>query len=238
MNAGRRYGGRALLGAAALAALAACSDINGSDGIIALALALPTDRSLEVGETAQLEAWGLTAEGDSVGIDVDWLAADTTVTVDATGLVTARFPGPGRVQAQSGTLVSDLVAFTITATPDTLIVPDPPTLTVAPGVATSGPLLARLETVNPSVPVPGAQITFRIAEPEFATPEERTVELTGGVLQTTATTGPAGTPLSPVQVQRVLGTTQPDSAIVEVTAANDGVPVPGSGQIFIVYFQQ
>ena len=222
---------------AALAAAAACSDINDTDGIIALAVATPTDRALEVGETAALAAWGLTPDGDSVGADVVWIAADTTVGVDASGLVTARFPGPGRVQAQSGSIVSDLISFVVSATPDTLIVPEPGTLDVAAGVAASDPLLPRLETLDPSVPVPGASITFRIVDPVFELPEERTVELTGGVLERTVTTGSLGTPSTEVRVHRVTGTIQPASALVEVTASlPGGAPVPGSGQQFLVRF--
>ncbi len=233
----RRRPPRATLGAVLAAAVLGCSDIEGTDGVIALAVAVPTDRALDVGETAQLAAWGLTAEGDSVGADVEWLAADTTVTVDPTGLVTGRYPGTGRVQAQTGPIASDLVSFTVTATPDTLIVPEPPTLTVAAGAESSDPLLPRLETLDPSVPVPGAPITLRIIEPVFATPADRTVELTGGLLETTVTTGTAGTPATEIRIHRVLTATQPDSTIVEVTALHDGAPVPGSGQIIIVYFE-
>lgn len=225
--------------AAALLVVAAagCSEIEGTDGLIALAVAVPTDLTMEIGETTQLAAWGLTADGDSVGIDVDWIAADTTLDVDGTGLVTARFPGPGRVQAQSGTLTSDLVRFTITATPDTLIMPVPAVLDVADGVAGSDPLLPRLETLDPAVPVPGGQITFRVIEPEFPTPLDRTVELTGGVLETTVTTSAQGSPATEVRLLRVPATTQPDSAIVEVTSTlPGGLPVPGSGQRFVVRF--
>lgn len=233
----RAAGGRR---AAALASLGmlllACSDINGSDGIIALALAVPTDRALEVGETVALAAWGLSADGDSVGVDVTWVAPDTTVSVTTSGVVTALFPGTGRVQAQAGSLVSDLVSFTITATPDTLIVPEPGVLDVAAGATMSEPLLARLESLDPAVPVPGAAITFRIVEPLFATPAERTVELTGGVLERTVTTGSLGTPSTAIRVLRVTET-QPDSAIVEVSAMHGGAPVPGSGQVFVIRFQ-
>jgi hypothetical protein len=223
--------------AAGLAAVAACSEINESNGIIALAVAVPTDLALEIGETAALAAWGLTADGDSIAADVTWVAADTTVGVDGTGLVTARFPGPGRVQAQTGPIVSDLINFTVTATPDTLIVPEPATLDVAPGVAASDPLLPRLETLDPSVPVPGASLTFRIIDPVFATPEDRTVELTGGVLERTVATGSLGTPSAEIRVHRVTGTTQPATATVEVTASlTGGAPVPGSGQQIVVRF--
>lgn len=232
----RRSRRRAAAFAAAAATLLACSEINSSDGIIALALAVPTDRALDVGEAAALGAWGLSADGDSVGVDVTWVAADTTVSVTTSGVVTALFPGTGRVQAQAGSLVSDLVSFTITARPDTLIVPEPGVFDVAAGVTQSDPLLPRLETLDPSVPVPGAAITFRIIEPVFATPAERTVELTGSVLERTVTTGALGTPSTEIRVLRVTET-QPDSAIVEVSATTDGAPVPGSGQIFIVRFQ-
>ena len=235
MSARRRA--RAAAVVAAVAAGAACSDINETDGIIALAVAVPTDVALEVGETAALAAWGLTPAGDSVGADVTWIAADTTVAVDPTGVVTGLFPGPGRVQAQSGSIVSDIIRFTITATPDTLIIPEPDTLDVAAEALESEPLLPRLETVDPSVPVANGSITFRIIEPVFATPEERTVELTGGLLERTVTTGPLGSPGLEVRVRRVTGTAQPETATIEVTALlPGGAPVPGSGQQIVVRF--
>jgi hypothetical protein len=233
---GRRRGRAAALLAMVTAGVA-CSDINETDGIIALAVAVPTDLSLEVGESAELAAWGLTPDGDSVGTDVSWIAADTTVAVDPTGIVTALFPGPGRVQAQSGSIVSDIIGFTITATPDTLIVPEPATLDVAADAQVSDPLLPRLETLDPSVPVSGASITFRIVDPVFPTPDERTVELTGGPIERTVTTGALGTPGLEVRVQRVAGVPQPATATIEVTALlPGGAPVPGSGQQIIVRF--
>lgn len=232
---GRRRAYTAVL--AVLAAGAACSDINESDGIIALAVAVPTNLSLEVGESAELAAWGLTPAGDSVGAPVTWVAADTTVTVDAAGLVTGLFPGPGRVQAQSGSIVSDIIRFTITATPDTLIVPEPALFDVAAEATASDPLLPRLETVAPSVPVSGASMTFRIVDPVFPTPAERTVELTGGQIERTVTTGPAGTPGVEMRVHRVTGVPQPETATIEVTALlPGGQPVPGSGQQITVRF--
>lgn len=236
MSGGRRLPAAAVL--AALAAAPACSEISDSDGIIALAVSVPSDRTLEVGETAELAAWGLTPEGDSVAADVTWVTVDTTVDIDAAGLVTALFPGSGRVQAQSGPIVSNPITFTVTATPDTLILPEPATLVVAAGELSSAPLLPRLETLDPSVPVPDASITFRIVDPVFADPAERTVQLTGGVLERTVTTGPLGSPALEVRVERVTGTTQPATVLVEVTAQlPGGEPVPGSGQQFTVLFE-
>ena len=235
MTGGRRVRAAAL--AAALAAGAACSDITDSDGIIALAVAVPADLALEVGEVAELAAWGLSPSGDSIPADITWIAADTTVSVGPSGLVTALFPGPGRVQAQSGPIVSDIIGFTITATPDTLIVPDPATLDVAAGATASDPLLPRLEKLDPSVPVPGGTLVFTIVDPVFDIADDRTVELTGGVLQREVTTGALGTPSVEIRVHRVTGTTQPASATVEVTSLlPGGEPVPGSGQQIVVRF--
>jgi hypothetical protein len=64
-----------------------------------------------------------------------------------------------------------------------------------------------------------------------------TVELPGGVLADTVLTGTDGA-VSSVTLIRVNGTTQPDTAIVEVRAVRaSGAAVPGSGQRFIVLFQ-
>ena len=146
---------------AGLAAAAACSEISESDGIIALAVAVPTDLALEIGETAALAAWGLTSEGDSVGTDVTWVAADTTVGVDAVGVVTALFPGSGRVQAQTGPIVSDLITFTVTATPDTLI--------VRASTKRSGFCAFNDMGITPSVPI-SPPIIIRRAPVDFRAP--------------------------------------------------------------------
>lgn len=233
--------GRWRTAALALAALAAaCSDINGADGVIALELRVPpaAARNLEVGETAEVAAWGIDAAGDSVELPITWRTPDTTVSVSDAGVVTALSPGSGRVQAQSGSLASELVSFTIRAAPDTLIVPEPNELDVAAGAAASDPLLPRLESFTPAGPVSGASITFAIIDPVFGDPAERTVELTGGTLETTTTTGALGTPTAQIRVERVAGQTAPATVVVEVTAQRkNGEPVPGSGQQFIVRFQ-
>ena len=56
-------------------------------------------------------------------------------------MITGVAPGTGRVQAFVGSLASGLVSFTVIPRADTLIVTDS-LLTVAPGAATSPPLVA------------------------------------------------------------------------------------------------
>jgi hypothetical protein len=142
------------------------------------------------------------------------------------------------VQAQTGNLASNLVTVTIQARPDTLILVDPDTLRIATGIDTSPPLVAMLESNSSGVPTPlvGGTIIYEIIEPVFPTPADRTVELPGGVLLDTVTTATDGKPSPEVTLSRVGGTTQPDSAIVEIRAfrTRGTIPVPGSGQRFVV----
>jgi hypothetical protein len=91
------------------------------DGIVELVVPIPTDLSLEPGETRQLTAQAFDRNGVPVEAAVVWSTADATLTVDpTTGRVTGvASSGTGRVQASAGTLHSNLIVFTLVAPPET-----------------------------------------------------------------------------------------------------------------------
>lgn len=114
-SGGAGLGGAGLVAAALLAAttLLGCSSLTEVDGgLVAIEVTYPS--VIEVGQTLQLSARPLNADGDSIAAPIVWRTPDTTVTVDsATGLVTGITAGPARVQAASGTLASSLVTLTV-----------------------------------------------------------------------------------------------------------------------------
>jgi hypothetical protein len=197
----------------ALTVAAGCSTLTDQGGVVGLQIRTPRVPVIEVGQT--------------------------TVTLTSDGRLTGRTGGQtARVQAQAGSLVSDFVTFTVNPRPDTVVITGDSILTVASSAATSAPLLASLQSLNPAEPLSGRVLTYIITAPAFADPSQRTVELPGGVLTLAATTGADGTPESSVVVSRVSGRTAPDSSIVTVSATTaTGAVVPGSGQRFIVRFQ-
>ena len=216
--------------------LVGCSDLpDEAAGVVGLQIETPEILTLETGETLALSATALDKDGNPIAADVAWSAPDTTLTVDpATGVITGVSPGPGRVQAFVGQLASSLVQFTVIARADTLIVTDS-VFTVAPGVLASAPLVAHLQSHNPTAVLPERPVVYAVTSPPDVGPH--TVELPGGVLTDTVNTGTDGA-VSSVTLNRVSSIAQPDTAIVEVRAFRTrGAPVPGSGQRFIVIFQ-
>ena len=197
-----------------------------------LEVTTPADTELEVGETATLTARALDKDGNPVAAAITWRAADPTLTVDeATGVVTGVSPGTGRVQAFAGLLGSNLVAFSIIARADTLIVTDS-VLTVLAGAASSPPLVSQLQSFSPAGPVGDHPVVYTLVSPVDAS----VTLLPGGGLTTTATTGTDGA-VSSVTLTRA-NIAQPVTAIVQVSAVRaSGTPVPGSGQRFTVTFQ-
>ena len=122
--------------------LAGCSDITGGEnGVVALEVVRPEPATLEVGETLQMTARALDASGEEVAATIEWRTVDTTLAVDAAGLVTGLFAGAGRVQALEGSLVSQPITLTVLAGVDSLHVA-PDTLLVPAATAVSGPLVA------------------------------------------------------------------------------------------------
>jgi hypothetical protein len=214
-----------------------CSDLTeGAGGVVELRVTTPAVRTIEVGETLPLSAIALDKDGNPVNAEITWRAPDATLTVEPqTGVITGIAPGTGRVQAFAGSLASGLISFTVIARADTLILVGDSVVTVGAGVPASSPLMIRLESFSPAGPVPSWPVVYATTSPPEVGPH--TVELPGGVLVDTLTTGTDGA-VSSVTLNRVNETTQPDTAIVEVRASRlRGEPVPGSGQRFVVLFE-
>jgi hypothetical protein len=216
--------------------LQGCSNLTeGAGGVVGFEIQAPSLKTIEVGETLQLSVVALDKDGNPVDAPVTWLAPDTTLTVDATGAITGVFPGTGQVQAFTGSLSSELVTFTVIARADTLLISGDSVLTVPPGVTASAPLLTQLRSFVPDDPLPSRPVIYAVTSPPDVGPH--TVELPGAVLADTVLTGTDGA-VSSVTLNRVNGTTQPDTAIVVVQAFRTrGEAVPGSGQRFIILFQ-
>ena len=203
--------------------------------MVGLEIQTPSLKTIEVGETLQLTAVALDKDGNPVATTIDWQAPDTTLTVDASGAITGVFPGTGQVQAFSGSLASELETFTVIARADTLILTGDSVITVPAGVTASAPLLVQLQSFSPAGPLPSRPVIYAVTSPPDVGPH--TVELPGAVLTDTVLTGTDGA-VSSVTLNRVNGTTQPATAIVEVRAFRTrGEAVPGSGQRFTVNFQ-
>lgn len=233
---------RVRLGTLALLLAAGCSNLTETDsGVAKLELLTPIQPSLEVGDTTRIIARALDNNGDDISATIEWRAPDSTLTVDATGLVTADSVGTGRVQARSGSLISNFVTFTIILRPDTLVLVDSSTILVPAGQDSTPALVARLDSyhLGDTLPANGGTIVYQIVDPLFPDPSLRSVELSGQVVIDTVTTGSGGTPITPVQLWRVMGLPSPDSAIVEIRASRfQGTEiVPGSGQRFVVRFE-
>jgi hypothetical protein len=214
-----------------------CSGLTeGTDGVVELRIETPTSTSIEIGETVQLTVQALDKDGNPVSTPVTWQAPDPTLTVDAnTGIVTGVAAGSGRVQASAGSLSSAVLTFTVVAAADTLVIPGDSVFTVPAGVSNTAPLVVQLRTFTPAAGLPSRPVIYTVTSPPDVGPH--TVELPGGVLADTVLTGTDGA-VSSVTLIRVNGTTQPDTAIVEVRAVRaSGAAVPGSGQRFIVLFQ-
>ena len=216
--------------------LQGCSNLTGAGGVVGLEIRTPTLKTIEVGETLQLTAVALDKDGNPVATSISWRAPDTTLTVDgATGVITGVSPGLGRVQAFSGSLASSLDTFPVIARADTLVLTGDSVITVPAGVTASTPLLVQLQSFSPAGPLPSRPVIYAVTSPPDVGPH--TVELPGAVLTDTVLTGTDGA-ISSVTLNRVNGTTQPATAIVEVRAFRTrGGVVPGSGQRFTVNFQ-
>jgi hypothetical protein len=218
-----------------LVAVAGCSDLEeGAGGVVALEIQIPALRTVEVGETVPLTARALDKDGNPVAAEINWRTPDVTLSVDPlSGVITGLTPGTGRVQAITGLLASELLEFTVIARADTLIVTDS-VFTVAPGVATSPPLVAALQSFSPAGPLAERPVIYAVTSPAGVVPSP--VVLSTGVVTDTLMTGTDGA-VSSVTLNRV-DIAQPVTAIVEVRAERTrGSAVPGSGQRFIVTFQ-
>jgi hypothetical protein len=217
-------------------AVLGCSGLDeGDGGAVALEVEVPVPSTVEVGDTLQLHATALDADGDPVDAAVTWEAADPTVAVNATGLVTGVSVGPGRVQAREGSLGSNLVTLTVIARADTLLVLGDSIRSVLADPGTSGDLVAALRTFSPDAPVATRPVIYAITYPVGGTTPG--VTLSGGAQTDTVDTGADGT-VTGVQLVHVAGQPPVDSAVVTVSAERTrGASVPGSGQRFVIRFE-
>lgn len=233
--------------------LLSCSDVTDvGSGVVQVQVLAPLITTLDVGDTVRVLARALDGNGQVVQTTIDWVALDTTLQVDQTGLVLGSLIGLGRIQAKNGTLISNTVNLTVIPRPDTLVIVGEDTLRVLLGQAGSSALTTRMDSFQQTdtVPANASQIIYEVVEPVFADPTQRSVEFVGQVLVDTITTGPDGMPLLPPFLNRVAGVTSPDSAIVVITGlrsrratqVDDSTivvtadTVPGSGQQFIIRF--
>lgn len=232
--------------------LLSCSDItDAGSAIVQVQVLAPLITTLDVSDTTRIFARALDADGREVPATIDWVALDTTVQVDQTGLVRGDFIGLARIQAKNGTLASNTVNLTVLPRPDTLVIVGEDTVRVLLGQGGTLALVTRLDSYQQSdtIPANGGRVIYEVVEPVFTDPTQRSVEFTGQVLIDTVTTGTDGTPLIQVFLNRVVGVTSPDSAIVVITGLRSrhatqvdstivftADTVPGSGQRFIIRF--
>ena len=234
------------VGAALLVAglLGGCSSLSPNDaGVANLQIRSPTCDGVEVGTIVDLNARTFDQHGDSVDAPIWWRTPDKTVIeVDSasgkiTGLVVS---DTARVQAVVGTkdpIISDFIPLVVTPKADTLTLVGAARVTVNPATSGSPSLIVTVTQKAAATPVKAFPLIYRVIEPVFATSDARTVEFPGRALTLTACSGPSGTPLVATSLNRRANQTQPDSAIVEVTARHpDGSAVPGSGQRFTIIF--
>jgi hypothetical protein len=225
-----------LVALVSLAWVLGCGNLTeGDGGVVKLEIRVPALTSVEVGETLQLSARALDSDGNPVDIPIDWRTADATLTVDDTGVVTGVAAGAGQVQAFAGSLASARIALTVLTRADTLVLAGDSVVTVAPGVTASTPLIVQLQSFSQATPLANRPVVYTVTSPPDA--GTHSVELPGGVLIDTVSTGSSGVNQS-VTLNRVVGVPSPDTAIVQVRSyRSSGQDVPGSGQRFIVLFQ-
>jgi hypothetical protein len=224
--------------------LLGCSNLTGdSKTPIAIEIRIPAGPPgftpvVEIGDTLQLSARALNQAGDSVDASFVWLTPDTaTLALDSlTGRFTGKAVGTGRVQVRSGSLSSDLLTFSVVPAADSLMIVLPDSFRVLTTDTATLPLVAELDTINPTGPLAGRQIVYVMLQPFFGQPGD-TASLNGGTLSRLALTGINGEPTTPVYVRPIPGQPRPDSVFVEVRAFRpSGAVIPGTGQRFIIRF--
>jgi len=212
-----------------------CSNLTeGPGGVVELEISAPAAREVEVGETLQLTARALDRDGNPLDVPITWLSSDPALTVDNSGLVTGVAPGEAQVQASVGSLSSGQILLTAIARADTLVIVSDSVIIVPVGAAASPPLAVQVMSFSSADPLPNRPVVYTVTSP--ADVGDHTVELPGGVLIDTISTGPAGD-AGAVTLNRT-AIPSPDTAIVQVRSYRaSGADVPGSGQRFIVLFQ-
>lgn len=219
--------------------LAGCSKLSDSSGVVAIELRLAAGAAVERGDTIQLDAVALDADGDSLAATILWRTPDSTLTmVDSSGLLTTdSTTGSGRVQAQVGGLFSDFALINVHPPSDTLVVIEPDTLIVGSDDTASAAMIAQVQSFDPVGGVINTAISY-VVEDSSNVAIKGKVRLTGDGLSFRAVTGFDGGPTIPVILRRVAGTAQPASVRVTILAFRPSqTPVPGSSQSFVVLFQ-
>ncbi|HEU4955746.1 MAG TPA: hypothetical protein VFT28_14265, partial [Gemmatimonadales bacterium] len=197
-------------------AVLGCSGLDeGDSGVVALQVEVPVPPDVEVGDTLQLHATALDANGDPVNVAISWQAADPTVSVNTTGLVTGVSAGTGRVQAREGSIGSNVVTLTVIARADTLLLLGDSIRTLPADATTSGDLVTELRTFTPDTTVASRPVIYAITFPVAGTAPG--VTLSGGAQTDTVNTGADGT-VTGMQLVRVAGQPPVDSAVVTVRA--------------------
>ena len=212
-----------------------CSNLTeGPGGVVELEISTPATREVEVGETLQLTARALDRDGNPLDVPITWLSSDPALTVDNTGLVTGVAPGEAQVQASVGSLSSGQILLTAIARADTLVIVSDSVIIVPVGAPASAALAVQLRSFSSADPLPNRPVVYTVTSPPDV--GQHTVELPGGVLIDTISTGADGN-AGAVTLNRT-GIPSPDTAIVQVRSYHaSGADVPGSGQRFIVLFQ-
>ncbi len=212
-----------------------CSNLTeGPGGVVELEISAPDATEVEVGETLQLTARALNRDGNPLDVPITWLSSDPALTVDNTGLVTGVAPGSAQIQASVGSLTSNQFPLTAVARADTLVIVSDSVIIVPAGVPASAPLAVQVLSFTQTGPLPNRPVVYTVTSPPDVGPH--TVELPGGVLIDTISTGTAGD-AGGVTLNRTI-IASPDTAIVQVRSYHaSGADVPGSGQRFIVLFQ-
>jgi len=222
----------------ALAApLLACSDLNStSGGVVALELRLPNPAVVEQHDTLALVARALNTAGDPVPAEIFWHSPDSALIVDSTGFVTTdSSSGSGRIQAHTGSLLSDLVPLEIHRRSDSLAIQGPTAIPVPATDSASAALVAAVLSLTPDTAgISNTRILYEVVDTAAA---RGTVRFEGGGLSLRAATGLTGQSLVPVTLRRVPEATPPATVTVRVTANRpSGLAVPGSGQVFTISF--
>ena len=195
---------------------------------------------MEEEDTARVEAWTLTQDGDSSAEGIVWteLAPRGVIDLDSlTGdIVGVLAEDTTRIQARYATLRSNLITVPVVAAADTIAASEPTRDTVLAGDTESMPLTVTLLdlTTDPAMsrPLPGRPVRFTLLDTTAG------VELVEAPDSTAVTlsTGSGGT--AAVRVRRQAGQTAADSVRVEADAVRAaGSIVPGSPVRFVVFFQ-
>ena len=231
-----------------LAGLLACGSITSDpNGIIALEVRAPLVPVVEPNDIVQLSAVARNLDGDSVGAQILWRTPDdTTISVDSltgqvTGVSLIGVPRTrsGRVQAVTGSIVSNFVVFKVILAEDTLAILGEDSTRVASTDTLSAALVARIRSFTPdsSEGLQGRSITYEV---DSIIPDADTANVRlspGSKRLITTTTGASGAPTDSVRVVLVHGIPRPDSVTVKIRATRpSGALVPGSGQRFRVRF--